>query len=334
MTDKMQTTDFSKHEKQAYSYLQDDISKNIFCIKLEYSKNKTLSCIEDIRDYTSDYIRELPAFVVKDMNAIPFIDGETVVFYGAGTVCGFIVEETRILRGNVNTLVCDRDAENIKYFHGYNTITPDDLFKNHKNARVIITSPNYCMEIHENLVANGIMKDNISRLALFDINNQFFDEVIKFSNNEVFVDIGTISTHSILNFAERCKNYKEIHIFQQNEIFTILINKKLTKNNIKNVGIYNTDLCDSSDSNKLDYILNDTEATFIKIDTEGNILNILYGAENIIKKNKPKFAISLGVDNVNVDDIIMCLKNILSEYKFYIRNYSTNLKEIVLYAIM
>ena len=73
-------------------------------------------------------------------------------------------------------------------------------------------------------------------------------------------------------------------------------------------------------------------ATFIKMDIEGAELNALKGAENTIKSNAPKLAISIYHQLNDFWEIPVYLKTIVPEYNFYVRHHSNGLAETVLYA--
>ena len=73
--------------------------------------------------------------------------------------------------------------------------------------------------------------------------------------------------------------------------------------------------------------------SFIKMDIEGAELEALQGAENIIRKYKPKLAISIYHNSQDLTDIPLYIKNLNEEYKLYIRHYSTGEFDTVLYAV-
>ena len=58
----------------------------------------------------------------------------------------------------------------------------------------------------------------------------------------------------------------------------------------------------------------------------------LQGAENIIKKNKPKLAISVYKNKRDILDILVYIHNLVLEYNLYLRHYSDFEYDTVLYA--
>ncbi len=76
------------------------------------------------------------------------------------------------------------------------------------------------------------------------------------------------------------------------------------------------------------------DATFIKMDIEGSEMEALLGAENTIKKNKPKLAICIYHSDEDMLRIIEYIHSIVPEYDLYVRHHSMYSVETVLYAVM
>jgi FkbM family methyltransferase len=82
----------------------------------------------------------------------------------------------------------------------------------------------------------------------------------------------------------------------------------------------------------LDDYFDDKEITFIKADIEGSEMAMLLGAENIIRKRKPKMALSVYHKMTDMFDFIDYLQKIAPEYKFRLRHHSYNSDDTVLYC--
>lgn len=159
-------------------------------------------------------------------------------------------------------------------------------------------------------------------------------------SQENFIDLGAYNGDTVLDFIKNCPNYKHI-IAVEPDLKTF---KKLEKNteNIKNIEILNA--CVSSQCGKtffamkggrnsslanngaeIDCITVDslkTDATFIKMDVEGEEINAILGAKETILKNKPKMLISA---YHRTDDFLTIPKTVLAinpEYKMYLRHFS------------
>ena len=69
------------------------------------------------------------------------------------------------------------------------------------------------------------------------------------------------------------------------------------------------------------------------MDIEGSELVAIKGAENTIKKFKPKLAISIYHRGKDIIDIPEYLLSINNQYKFYLKHISTSWVDTVLFAI-
>ena len=78
----------------------------------------------------------------------------------------------------------------------------------------------------------------------------------------------------------------------------------------------------------------DDKVTFIKMDIEGAELEALHGCKETIKKYKPKLAICIYHKQSDLIDIPLYIKELVPEYKLYIRHYCNCGAETILYAVM
>ena len=76
----------------------------------------------------------------------------------------------------------------------------------------------------------------------------------------------------------------------------------------------------------------DRNVSFVKMDIEGSERKALEGMKNTILKYKPKLAICVYHKFEDLWELPLYIKKLVPEYKLYIRNYTTYLDEIVLYA--
>jgi len=74
------------------------------------------------------------------------------------------------------------------------------------------------------------------------------------------------------------------------------------------------------------------KVSFIKMDIEGAETEAIRGAMNIIKRDKPKLAISIYHKKEDIYEIPLLINEICPEYKFYLRHFSSHLCETVLLA--
>jgi hypothetical protein len=81
-------------------------------------------------------------------------------------------------------------------------------------------------------------------------------------------------------------------------------------------------------------VFKNEKITFIKMDIEGSEPQALSGAEEIIKKQKPKLAICVYHKPEHLWEIPLYLKKIVPEYKIYIRHHTPLEYETVCYAVI
>jgi len=74
------------------------------------------------------------------------------------------------------------------------------------------------------------------------------------------------------------------------------------------------------------------KVSFIKMDIEGAEMNALKGAEKVILRDKPDLAICIYHRFEDLIEIPMYVKQLLPEYKLYVRHHSDRSIETVLYA--
>ena len=82
-----------------------------------------------------------------------------------------------------------------------------------------------------------------------------------------------------------------------------------------------------------DMISEDEPITFIKMDLEGAEYEALIGAKKIIKKWKPKLAISLYHKPEDVWELPSLILDMNPSYSLYLSHYSIATAETVLYAL-
>ena len=181
-----------------------------------------------------------------------------------------------------------------------------------------------------------------------DINTYFNNNVFKLNNNEFYLDVGAYIGQSIKKFIDSVdKKYKKIVALEPNsECYNIIkSNESLMVNmDLYNIGVWSeekiiyisesddqcteiteerlnsnsqsikvTTLDNIFDSNKYD------DLTIMKINYCHGVKECLLGAERIIKKYRPKLAIRVGFEELNVAEIPNLLKSFIPDYKIYLR---------------
>lgn len=352
INDKVTYNEFFQQARDVYSFLADEKSRDIFESKLNYIVTGRSKYYKKIINCATDIIQEA---VGKLFSIIT--ENETIILYGAGIEGLDIFRRFDELYQTKNLIFCDKNAKEIKEHNGYPVITPEELFEKYRDNQIVITPLRYRMEIKSYLIERNIPEEQIHFIHHGDA-EQYFDEVIKFENNEIFLDVGVLNGNTSVQFARRCPNYKHIYMFEPDKKSIIRTIGNMKQNNIENFtlfekGAWNNKetLYFSNDENfganrvleegeitieadSIDNMMGGTAVTFIKMDIEGAELNALIGAENTIKKYKPKLAISIYHKDEDIINIPLYIKSLVPEYTFYIRHYSDSIIETILYAVL
>lgn len=368
-----------------YSRLEDEESRFIF------EKRKKFYLTGDYR-YLGEIIdKYVPEFseckwnpeIEKGLVHIIWERRKKVVIFGAGYNGRKVLQ--LISRGGGGLVDCFCD-NNEKKQHtkvdGIEVISLRELLeKEGMEDYIIIISPvtkSICEEIFVLLAAQGIPESNIYKYMdyyfvkeLFE--EQYFDEVLTFGENEVFVDGGCCDFKNSEIFIKKMDklgfDYK-IYAFEPDKTNIQNCEKRIKELGISNVelmpfGLWEKNACmefyalenasshfsefeslgDVSECLKpLNEVSESVEVrsldscikekvTFIKMDIEGAELEALKGAEQILCKDKPKLAICIYHKKEDLWEIPYYIKTLVPEYKLYIRHYSNYAHETVLYAV-
>ena len=172
--------------------------------------------------------------------------------------------------------------------------------------------------------------------------NEPFENILKLSKKETFLDLGAYNGDTALDFANRASDWaKIIAVEPDNKSFKKLVLNTQNLENIicKNVAV--SDFCGmgafsmqggrnstAADSKTqihfetVDSICENTVPTYIKMDLEGEELKAINGAYNTILKHKPKMLISCYHRTEDFLTIPEAVFRIRDDYKIYIRHFS------------
>lgn len=340
--------DFEKNI-QVYQSLQDQKSKDIYNILMQYA-------------YDKDFFRaagELAEFSENTVMDARFVNKQKrtkgVIVYGCGKV-GMLTKKSIEKCGYIVDYMCDTNFDKIKNFDGVTVISPAEALVNHQDYMLVIGSTNYALEMYGEAISYCFPEENIyiSRIGMVAGFNpeQYFD-VFEPREDEVYVDVGVFDGVSIQRFMNWTNNkYCKIYGFEPlKSAYEVLKEKSRDWKQVEiiNAGLWNENSNQSfSEGNsgsaingngtttietvKLDNYIDEIPITYLKMDIEGAELNALYGSIEIIKKYKPRLAICIYHKTEDILEIPTFIKEIVPEYKFRIRHYSTATWETVLYA--
>ena len=345
---------------KVYNMLEDKESKDIFINKVNYILTKERKYIDNI------IMKYLPEFkecgIEEDLyreikRRFPHAQ---IIMYGAGENA----RRSQMFWKDVKEFIgyCDRDLDKqFSGMYGYPVISTEKLTEINmdKDLVVVISTSKYENEAKQTLLGKGIKEERLFYLQKYLINYSndiYFDEdIIKFEKDEIFIDAGSMNLSTSIEMKKRCNCLKKSYAFEPdsknyNKCVEIKQEKNLDYVELLPVGLWNekatlkfsetggTGSSISETGNTMVKVdtLDDSisgRVSFIKMDIEGAELEALQGAENIIRKYKPKLAISIYHNPQDLTDIPLYIKNLNEEYKLYIRHYSTGEFDTVLYAV-
>ncbi len=192
-----------------------------------------------------------------------------------------------------------------------------------------------------------------------NISGMYFDpNIIHFEDQEVFVDGGSYNLDTALELREKA-NIEKIYSFEADPRNYQKCLEKKTESGFDEADVYPYGLWSHTDKLRFDatggadaslfgkdgesvievrsleeVIGADARVSFIKMDIEGAELEALKGCAQLIQKNHPKLAICIYHKPEDMYELPRYIKNLVPDYKFYLRHYSNREVETVLYAVI
>lgn len=359
--DMYQTRSTLNNIRKVYSWLGDEESRLIFREKLLYQivdPSEKNICLHRIWQY-----REPERY--RKLQKICSPDNE-VILYGAGDYCASVADACRWLSAGQKKVryVVDSNTEKQgqKGPYGIDIISPERLFADFKDAYVVISSLTAHREIYQYLCSHMDPHQIFEFAVDYEeeiISHQYFDaDLIKYKEDgEVFVDCGCFDFATSRYLSEKC-SVKKVYAFEADPLNIEKIRRGVEQSNIRNVEIFDKGVW--SKKGTLHFMSNGTTAayaadeagadtvdvevvsldetikepvSFIKMDIEGSELEALKGAKGLIAAYMPKLAVSAYHKPEDMIDLALYIKELVPEYKLYLRHYSNFDHETVLYAL-
>lgn len=346
----MKRNDLFDDIKQIYDRLEDELSKFIFGRRMLYNMTGDCRYIHDIistTDEGKEFIQRLSA-----------LNSREIFIFGAGMGGADIVTSFP----NIKWTGFIDNKPNNNNFCGIPCIGFNEFVDAHRSASVVISSKKYHNEMYDQLQAFGIGENQIIDAGYFfeslDKKDYLDLPELAFTEQEAIVDCGGFDGLSLLNCIRFLKGiYDAAYLFEPESECMKNCCKNLSdfsKVNFIEKGVWSesgflkfdngggciriTDkdpdslnLCLPVTS--LDEELGERAVTYIKMDIEGAEIAALMGAENIIRKQKPK----LGIRIYHKKDDLWCIPKLIlqynPEYKLYIRHYSLTVYDTILFAV-
>ncbi len=345
--------------KEIYDRLSDERSKYIFEKRLMFSLTGDEEYVLSLgREYEKDALAsdEWKNFY-KKLEAC----GEKIALYSAG----YWGRETILHTKDILWKYVIDGNPKAEEFCGIPLISVDKFDEIKEGYSVVISSRVYFEEIRDGLLSRGVPAEKIiDGGILFDMSEgrQYFSlpELPQTIDKEVFADVGCYDGLSAAFFDKWCNGHGFSYCFEPDttniaRIHRILKNKGVSSYELIDKGVWSKNgtlqfvstgnsvshVCfdegesDSANSIQvvaLDEILYDKGVTFIKMDIEGAELEALKGAKKIISEQKPKLAICVYHKPEDIWVLPELILEYNKDYKFYLRHYSYQDNETVLYA--
>lgn len=288
-------------------------------------------------------------------------DGNIIVF-GAGYCGANVVYWLRSL-GFEPKAFCDNNVDKVgTVIEDCPVIEIQELEREYSHSIIIIASYDYHAEIREQLRKSNVSQELIyeyERNCLLSYWGQpYFEKgIFEPDEEEIFVDAGAFCGETVEEFAQWCPSYKKIYSLEPDyknfsRLSMNVAQKSLRDVELINAGLWSEDATiyftragddgtgsyvnDNGEQEiqvvSLDGILQGRPVTYIKMDIEGSEKQALEGAKDTIKKYKPKLAICLYHKPEDVFTLPQYIMQLVPEYKFVIRHYTTFLYDTILYA--
>ena len=185
----------------------------------------------------------------------------------------------------------------------------------------------------------------------------FVPDIIGPLKEEVFIDGGAYTGDTIVSlYRERGKCWRKIYAWEPDEENRRILEKRCVCGGYKDVEIIPFALWNEKTELKfwgkrrdrscvhengtevvpvdtIDHVCSSDKVTFIKMDIEGSELEALRGAADVIRRDKPKLAISIYHKPKDYFEIPFYVKELVPEYRLYIRHHKRSCVDTVLYAV-
>lgn len=354
-----------KKTDQILSYLEDEQSRFIYQKRVEYNETGNFDAIKAIVDRYLPGIKAYYPGIEKEMLE-RVKDKKRIVLFGSGRNGKLVLNCLTDYKVSVDCFIDNDKKKWGTEINGVVVKAPQDI--NYEEVDALIITPyedEFIDAIHEQLAGLGANQNSFVDYKEWCpstlLKEQYFDpDIIKLRENEVFVDAGVLNLGTSLRFMEECEREQiqkfKIHAFEPDTISyqrCLEIQKKLPDVDLhlhhaglwsEKKTLYFSEMGNGGsritqketgtyiDTVSLDQCVSD-KVTFIKMDIEGAELEALKGSQEIIQKYRPRLAICIYHKKEDLVEIPSYIKELVPEYKLYVRHYSNVAAETVLYAV-
>lgn len=346
--------------RQVYQMLEDEESRFIYLNRLNYLISGDSKFIDNIIDnHFSKFFSWEDQLIKPLVSKLP-ADRQFVLF-GANR-SGYramecLREDPRLIGFCSSNKKKQQDG-----WCGYPVMSPEELLAR-KDLSVIVSAAHTRDEILQ-ILHDGSYPEELIFVAIPDeflqfCTDQYFDPgIIRYEEEEVFVDAGCYALETSLELRKRCKRVKKVYAFEPDpKNYEVCLHNKeehhfpeaeilpygtwSESTELRFSGEHSVGSCFSKDGDIVvpvraidDVVVPEERVTFIKMDIEGSELESLKGARQTIQRDKPKLAICIYHKPEDMTEIPLYIKSLVPEYKFYIRHHNYGDCDTVLYAVL
>lgn len=356
-----------KNTDEVLSYLEDEESRFIYQKRMEYNETGDFNAIRAIVERYVPKLHDRPYYPGMEDTLFQLLaDKRNIVIFGSG-MNGKALPGS--LRGRGLTPVCYADNAKDKWgtqVEGLEIKCPAEIDFSDVDAVVISPFKQTVVDaMRKQLLELGVREETLFNYRDFSASvlewDLYFDpDIIRLHEDEVFVDAGALNLETSLRFMEECRNSHvqnyRIHAFEPDgasceRCRDMLKNMPDAAIQLYHAGLWSEDttLYFEETGNAASRITREKTGTsiktvaldncvsgpvtFIKMDIEGAELEALKGSREIIKRYRPRLAISAYHKKEDLLELPAYIKELVPEYKLYIRHYSNAGVETVLYAV-
>lgn len=348
----MEIRNYFQKMNEIYEKLQDEESRKLFEARITYmfTQNQDLY-MEDMFHIYDDW-----EMLTELEDKINEVHPKGIIIFG----CGYGGKGTRRILsfwGHQTAYFCDTYKAG-QIVDDIEVLSVDTVARDCREYLVITSSFQYGEEMHQSLIQKGFPETNIllphNGILMASRGVQYRD-VFPPRKDEVYIDAGAFDGETIFDFCKWTSGkYKKIIAFEPisemcEKIEAAISDRKLEKIQLINGATWDRQekikFADAGASSSvdetgsvavqgvpIDSAVKDEKVTFIKMDIEGSELKALKGARETILRNHPRLAICIYHKSMDIIEIPAYILSLMPEYKFYIRHYTSNMWETVLYA--
>ncbi len=237
---------------------------------------------------------------------------------------------------------------------------------NEQNKKKILSNKDKLIKVY-NLLGDNLSKKLFSQVIdfrlnfnyldkdfIFSLEKQYFENFIDFEKIETFVDGGGFDGDTSLKAIDFFPNLRKIYFFEPCPSSMKVAKKNLSNfsnivfffefalSSVNSISFLTLDKMNANHlttsnglpvvTKKLDSLI-DCNIDYLKLDVEGEELNALKGAKNLIKTKKPIIAVCVYHKQEHFWEIPEFILSLSPNYRIYFRHYTEGIYESVMYFV-